>query len=178
MSFPSSPATSPAQLREQGIAYWKQVIVSGLYTGLSPVASGTVGSAVAALVYFIPGGSNVIVLLVLAALAYVAGLKLAGDAERVIGNDPSFVTIDEFAGQWITLASPFVIPHPYWVILGFFVFRAFDIAKIWPASYFDRQHGAVGIMTDDVVAGIYANIATHLIWFGLSWILPVVQFTK
>jgi phosphatidylglycerophosphatase A len=167
---------SPAQLREQGIAYWKQFLLSGFFTGLSPIASGTVGSAVAALVYFIPGGTNYIVLLVLAAVAFTIGMMYADEAEKAIGNDPSFVTIDEFAGQWIALASPIVIPHLYWVILTFFVFRAFDIAKVWPASYFDRQHGATGIMVDDVIAGVYANIASHLIWFGLSWVVPVMEF--
>jgi phosphatidylglycerophosphatase A len=178
MSSLSSRVISPAQLREQGIPYWKQFLVSGFFTGLSPIASGTVGSAVAALVYFVPWGDNFFVLLVLAAIAFAIGMMYADEAERVIGNDPSFVTIDEFAGQWIALASPFVIFHPYWAVLSFFVFRAFDIAKIWPASYFDRQHGAKGIMVDDVIAGIYANIASHLIWLGLSWALPVAEFMK
>jgi phosphatidylglycerophosphatase A len=177
-SLSSLTITSPAQLRDRGIPYWKQLIVSGLFTGLSPIASGTVGSAVAALFYFIPGFTNPLLLVGISIVAFVAGLRLAGQAEEVIGDDPSFVTLDEFAGQWLALASPWVIPHPYWVVLCFFVFRAFDIAKVWPASHFDRQRGAMGIMADDMVAGLYANIASHLIWFGLSFLSPVIGFMK
>ena len=173
---------SPVQLRKRGIAYWKQFLVSGFFTGLSPVASGTVGSAVAAMIYFIPGFTRLswhpFLLLGLSIVAFVVGLRLAGETEEAIGDDPSFVTLDEFAGQWLAMASPWVIAHPLWVVLTFFVFRVFDVAKVWPASYFDNRRGALGIMADDMVAGLYANIASHLIWFALSFLLPVVQFLK
>ncbi|MEO6046425.1 MAG: phosphatidylglycerophosphatase A, partial [Candidatus Kapaibacterium sp.] len=88
---------------------------------------------------------------------------------NVIGHDPSFVTLDEFAGMWLAMASPFVLYDPYWAVLCFFVFRVFDIAKVWPASYFDEQKGGLGIMADDMVAGFYTNIVCHLIWFGLMF---------
>ncbi len=161
---------SPAQLRERGLPIWKQIIVGGLYTGLSPIASGTVASAVAALLYLTPWGSDFWFLLGCSLAAFIVGLVLSGDAEKAIGNDPSFVTIDEFAGQWLALASPVVLYDPTWAVMCFFVFRIFDIAKIWPASYFDRKHGAVGIMADDMVAGLYANIVCHLIWFVMQFV--------
>ncbi|MBL7988997.1 MAG: phosphatidylglycerophosphatase A [Chlorobi bacterium] len=167
-----------ALLREHNIPFWKQLIASGLFTGLSPVASGTVASAVAVLFYFIPGFANPWVLLASGAVAFFVGLWLAGPCEEAIGDDPSFVTIDEFAGQWITLASPLVMGQPQWqwAVICFFTFRAFDIAKLWPASYFDRRRGPLGIMADDVVAGIYANIASHIIWYGLSFAGLVTKF--
>jgi len=173
-------ATSSATLRERGFATWKQLIVSGLFTGMSPVASGTVGSALATAFYFIPGFSNPYVLLAAGIIAFIVGLILVGPCEEILGQDPSFVTIDEFAGQWITLAT-FLIPgHPswQWAVICFFVFRAFDIAKLWPASYFDRRKGALGVMADDMVAGIYANIASHIIWYGLSFAGMVTGFLQ
>jgi phosphatidylglycerophosphatase A len=165
-----------AHLRERGVPYWQQFLISGLFTGLSPFASGTVSSDVAALVYFLPWGSDPWVLVGLSLASFLGGIRLAERVEEAIGDDPSFVTLDEFAGQFLAMASPFVIPNPFWVILTFFVFRAFDIAKVWPASYFDRQRGGLGIMADDMVAGAYANIACHLIWYGLVMIGPLQEY--
>lgn len=167
-----------ARLREQGVPFWQQILASGLFTGLSPVASGTVGSAVAALIYFLPWGSNPWVLLASSLAAFAGGIPIASRVEHAIGDDPSFVTLDEFAGQWLALASPFVIPNPYWVVISFLTFRVFDIAKVWPASYFDRQRGGLGIMADDMVAGLYANIASHLIWYLLVMIGPVSEYLQ
>lgn len=161
-------AVSPAQLRKSGLPVWKQIIIGGLYTGLSPIASGTVASAVAALVYFTPWGENYLFLLGLSAAAFLVGIPLARDAEKAIGHDPSFVTLDEFAGQWLALASPWVLHDPFWAILSFFVFRIFDIAKLWPASYFDERPGGLGIMADDMVAGLFANVVCHLVFFGIQ----------
>jgi len=158
---------SPAQLHKQGLPVWQQIVVGGLYTGLSPIASGTVASAVAALVYFTPLGVELWFMVSLATAAFIIGVPLASRAERVIGHDPSFVTLDEFAGQWLAMASPYLAFHdPFWALLTFFMFRIFDIAKLWPASYFDRRTGGFGIMADDIVAALYANIISHLLWFG------------
>ncbi len=173
-------ATSSALLRKQGFPFWKQLIVGGLFTGNSPIASGTVASAVATLFYFIPGFSHPLVLLGAAAVAFIVGLLLVGPCEDILGKDPSFVTIDEFAGQWITLASFLIVGQPMWqwAVISFFVFRAFDIAKLWPASYFDRKEGAAGIMVDDIFAAIYANIAAHIIWYGLKLVGLVSGFLQ
>lgn len=168
---------SPARLRELGMPYWQQMLAGGLFTGLSPIASGTVGSAVATLVWYLPGFSNPLVLLGLAAVAFTVGLMLADRAEKVLGPDPSFFTLDEFAGQWLALASPWIF-HPLWPVLSFFCFRVFDIAKTWPASWFDRRGGGLGIMADDIVAAVYANICAHLIWFVLALAGLVRQFLQ
>lgn len=168
---------SPARLREKGMPYWEQALAGGLFTGLSPIASGTVASAVASLVYYIPGCSNPFVLLGLAAAAFVVGLSLADRAEKTLGPDPSFFTLDEFAGQWLALASPWII-HPLWPLFAFLCFRVFDIAKTWPASWFDRRGGGMGVMADDIVAAVYANVCAHLIWFALSLFGLVREFLQ
>ncbi|MCE2503718.1 MAG: phosphatidylglycerophosphatase A [Chlorobi bacterium] len=173
--FRESVAKSPAHLRKLGIPYWQQALAGGLFTGLSPIASGTVASALAACLYYIPGCSNPIVLIGAAAVAFIVGFMLADRFEKLLGPDPSFFTLDEFAGQWLAMTS-FWIVHPLWPILVFLCFRTFDIAKTWPASWFDRRRGGLGIMADDVVSAIYANISAHLIWFGLSLVGLVSRF--
>ena len=168
--------TSPADLRRMGVPIWEQIVAGGLFTGLAPIASGTVASGVALLFYFIPGFGHPLVLLGAAVVALAVGFPLARRIEEKVGPDPSFFTLDEFAGQWIALISPFVPFDPIWGIISFLCFRTFDIAKTWPASWFDRQGGGLGIMGDDVVAAIYANICAHFIWFGLSLLGLVSEF--
>jgi phosphatidylglycerophosphatase A len=167
-------AISPAQLRKRGVPYWKQILVGGLYTGLSPIASGTVASAVAALLYFTHWGQSFWVLLGCSLVAFLGGIPLARDTEKALGHDPSFVTLDEFAGQWLAMASPIVLFDPYWALLTFFVFRVFDIAKLWPANYFDRQTGGVGIIADDIVGGLISKIVCQHILFALQFVLSFI----
>lgn len=168
--------TSPAELRRRGIPIWEQIVAGGLFTGLSPVASGTAASLVAAAFYFIPGFQGVVVPLLAAAIVLAVGYPLAERIEERLGPDPSFFTLDEFAGQWIALASPLVPWDPLWALIAFLCFRVFDIAKTWPASWFDRQGGALGILGDDVAAAVYANVCAHFIWFGLSLFGIVSEF--
>ena len=73
-----------------------------------------------------------------------------------IQGDPGWVVIDEFAGQWLTMLG---LAAPTWLgLLGAFVlFRLFDVTKFGPVGWADRQHGAVGIMADDLIAGVIAG---------------------
>ena len=80
--------------------------------------------------------------------------------EKTYGHDPSIVTIDEVLGIWISLLllqKSFII-----ITAAFFLFRAFDIFKPWPARVFDRKQGGWNIMLDDVVAGLYTNIVLQI----------------
>ncbi len=82
----------------------------------------------------------------------------SGKAEKILGTkDPPQVVIDEIAGQLITLAL--LPPHWTYMLAGFLLFRLFDIIKPWPANKINRDmHGGAGIVLDDVVAGVYANL--------------------
>jgi len=76
-------------------------------------------------------------------------------------NDPSYVIIDELVGQWIALL---IIPDGYYNILIIFVlFRFFDIIKPWPIRYFEQLPKGLGVMSDDVVAGLFTFILTQII---------------
>ncbi|RNC71808.1 MAG: phosphatidylglycerophosphatase A [Desulfuromonadales bacterium] len=131
-------------------------------TGLSPVASGTVGTLGAIPLYLalarLPLG------LYLATLVPFIFLSawISSGAERVFGEkDSGKIVIDEVAGYLVTMAGA----PAGWrsVVIGFFLFRFFDIVKVPPARYFDRQvKNGWGVVLDDVVAGLYACAALHL----------------
>lgn len=129
--------------------------------GRAPWAQGTWGSVAAVLtapILFLPlpGALRV---LALAAL-FVIGAKAAGRAEVLLGRkDPGQVIIDEVLGQWIVFL-PFADPTTFELAAGLVFFRIFDIAKIPPVR--QSEHwlpGGLGIMIDDVLAGIYGGLA-------------------
>lgn len=136
-------------------------------TGLAPVAAGTAGSAVAvplaALIYWAGGPLSLFIATVIvfavgwwASTAYVA---------RTDTEDPGAIVIDEVAGQWLVLA---VAPLNVWYfLLGFALFRLFDIVKPWPVSWADRKiKGGLGVMLDDMLAGVYGGaIVVVVAWF-------------
>ena len=94
--------------------------------------------------------------------ATLIGIAAGSVVERESGKgDPGFVVIDEVAGQWIALAvCPVEIRH---ALLAFAMFRLFDIVKPWPARQLERLHGGLGIMMDDVAAGVYALLTGLLV---------------
>ena len=142
---------------------------TGFYSGYAPVASGTAGSLVALILYyFIPGMELTPVLLTVAVLTTLIGIPAATAIANVHGEDPSIVVIDEFAGQFVALLF---FPKTIAItVLAFFLFRAFDIVKPPPARQAERLAGGTGIMLDDIVAGIYANLSIRLI----LWIFPAL----
>jgi phosphatidylglycerophosphatase A len=145
---------------------WVRWIGSALGTGYAPIASGTVGSALAVAWCFIPGAASTDVLLPLSVLLFFVGAKVADRMETYYGPDPAEVTIDEVVGQWITYL--FLPASVGLLIAGFFLFRLFDIIKPYPARRFDRRRGGWMIMLDDVVAGIYANLVLQgAVWLGV-----------
>ena len=137
-------------------------------SGLLPIAPGTWGSLAAlpfAAVLAWLGGP----LLVLLASAAVFGIGIwAADAYMATTgvHDPPAIVIDEVAAQWLTLALMPVDPIVY--LLGFLLFRVFDVLKPWPANLVDRAvTGGFGVMLDDVVAAVYAGV---VLWLVVPWL--------
>ncbi len=140
------------------------------YSGLSPVSSGTAGSLVAVLLYyFLPPLQGPLTLALACAVVLVIGTWSAGIVERSLEQqDPGIVVIDEVLGQWIALFSLTALDHSVaTMIFAFLFFRAFDIVKLPPARFFERRPGGFGIMMDDAVAGVYANVATRVLVYLL-----------
>jgi phosphatidylglycerophosphatase A len=147
---------------------------SGFFSGYSPYVPGTVGSAAGLILYAIPGFENPLFLCTVIVVTLVLGIFASGTMEERYGHDPSVVTIDEVAGMWISLL--FLPKNTIVALAAFFVFRFFDILKPQPACLFDKMQGGVGIMMDDVVAGVYANLLVHLflfIPFLRQWLLTL-----
>ena len=166
MSPPTEPPnpTSGDTLQPAGqppaVGFLTKAFASGLFSGFSPVASGTVGSAVALAVYSIPGVESPTVLLPLSLLVLALGIRASSAMEKVYGHDPGEVTIDEVLGMWISLLF---LPKTILVAaLAFFIFRVLDIVKPFPARRFDNIRGGSGIMFDDVVSAIYTNLLLQL----------------
>ncbi len=125
--------------------------------GLIPIAPGTWGSLAALPVgWLVMNGLGVAGLLAAIAVIFALGVWASGRHEAHAGeHDPDSCVIDEVAGQLIVVAA--LPPDPWFLVGGFVMFRLFDIIKPWPASLVDRRvPGGLGIMLDDVVAGLQA----------------------
>lgn len=146
-------------------------IATAGYSGYFPIAPGTVGSAVGLLVYLIVwwSGSPVVEGVLIAAV-FAAGTWAGTIAERYFGGiDPGPVVVDEVLGMLGTLAF---MPVTLWsAIAGFVLFRIFDVIKPFPARRFEALHGGLGVMADDAMAAVYANICLRLmVYFFPGWL--------
>ncbi len=143
-------------------------LATGFYVGMIPKAPGTWGSLAAFLPWFFIKDLSLTAYMILLAVLFVIGFFVSGSAEKILDRpDAGPIVIDEILGMFITLTlAP---AHPMAWILGFILFRVFDIFKPFPVSWFDRQiHGGIGIMMDDVVAGLYAFCSLQILWFVIS----------
>jgi phosphatidylglycerophosphatase A len=141
------------------------MIATGCYSGYLPIAPGTWGSLVGLLLVFLLHNLSLPVYLALVAGLFVLGSFAAGEAEKILDTrDPGAVVIDEIVGMLIAMAA--VPLTPLTMVLGFILFRIFDILKPFPVNFFDQRfHGGLGIMLDDLMAGIYSLIVLQLILF-------------
>ena len=139
----------------------------------SPFAPGTVGALVALLIWWLfaqswpafETHSSFQFLIIL--IACIIGTWSSDKLEVVWGKDPSKVVVDELAGMWISL---FLIPiNNLNLILGFIIFRLLDIFKPLGVRKGEDLPGGLGIMADDVIAGIYTNLILQLL-IALEWI--------
>ncbi len=122
----------------------------GLGTGLSPKAPGTVGSLFAVIVAAFCGIVHNPYFLIFGALI---GFFICEIAERELGvKDDGRIVFDEIVGQWIAVMGF----SGYYLVFGFILFRVFDILKPPPIKQLQDFHGGIGIMLDDLVAGIIA----------------------
>jgi phosphatidylglycerophosphatase A len=136
------------------------------YSGYFPIAPGTVGSAVGLVVYAIlrwaaPSHLGIAELVSIFGL-FAAGVWAATTAERYFGGiDPGPIVLDEVVGMLITLA---LIPVGIsGALAGFVLFRIFDVIKPFPARRLEALHGGLGVMADDAMAAVYANVSLRIL---------------
>ena len=164
------------------IDFLAKIISTGFFVGYAPVAPGTCGSFVVLVLYFLLSAyfsfdsicifnihipSFILFPFLLIALFFL-GVWSAARCESFWGKDPGKVVIDEVVGMLITIGF---MPLNFTVMLtGFFIFRAFDIIKPPPIRRLEKLPRGWGIMADDVLAGLYANIVLRLIIYYVPFL--------
>jgi phosphatidylglycerophosphatase A len=138
------------------------VIGTGFGSGFSPIASGTVGSLLGVALYVPLAAAGLPAVALAVAMLFPIGVWAAGVCGRRYGaHYHGRIVVDEVVGQFIALAS--FPASPGWLLAGFLLFRVFDIWKPYPAGRIDeRWRTPFGVMADDVVAGVYANLALQV----------------
>lgn len=138
-----------------------KLIASGLYTGYSPIAPGTVGSILGVLIFLQLQEFKTAYILICLLLVGL-GFLVAGKAETLYNKkDPRVITIDEIAGMCIVYLG--MQPKMWIIITGFIFYRIFDIVKPPPARKAEGLKGSLGIMMDDIIAAVYANIILQVL---------------
>jgi phosphatidylglycerophosphatase A len=150
------------------------ILATGFGTGYGPIAPGTWGSLPGlAFAFGLDRWAGGWAVLGGALFFAVAGVWAASRAEVLLGEkDPGRVVVDEIAGQMVALLFlPMTVPI---LVIAFFVFRVLDVFKPWPARRLEDLPGGSGIMADDLMVGLYANLILHglvlwrPVWLGLA----------
>ncbi len=140
----------------------------GFGSGLAPIAPGTFGTLAAIPLYLLIQPLSLPIYLVVTAIVCIIGIWICGKSSEMLGvHDHSGIVWDEFAGYFVTMIAA---PAGWlWIILGFGLFRLFDIWKPWPISVLDKKvHGGLGIMVDDILAGVFSMVIIQLIFYYVS----------
>lgn len=128
----------------------------GFGSGLIPKAPGTAGTLMAIPLYLLLQPLSWQLYLAVLVVTSLVGIAICDISARRLGvHDHPGIVWDEFVGYWITM---FLAPAGWlWIVIGFILFRIFDILKPWPISWLDRHvEGGLGIMVDDILAGLFA----------------------
>ena len=139
----------------------------GFGSGLAPVAPGTFGTLVGIPFFFFMASLPLWGYLSLILAFFLFGVWLCDRSSKMLGvHDHGGIVWDEIVGYLVTMIAA---PAGWeWVIVGFILFRIFDIFKPWPIAYLDRHvSGGFGIMVDDILAGVYAMLILQLLSYFL-----------
>ncbi|MBP2688639.1 MAG: phosphatidylglycerophosphatase [Deltaproteobacteria bacterium] len=141
-----------------------RAVATGFGAGRVPVAPGTAGSLVGALLWYWSGGWGVRHFLLLGAIFLLAVPAAREEIAATRSPDPGSVVIDEIAGM--VLAATGISWSVRSALLLFLLFRVFDVFKFGPAAWLDARKGAVYVVADDLAAGVYAGLAYR----GIAWL--------
>lgn len=135
------------------------ILATGLGTGYSPKVPGTFGSILAILVYLIIDKE---VFILYTIVLIISSFYIGNKAEKIFKEkDCQKITIDELVGMSIPLL--FIPNNTIYILLALILFRFFDILKIYPANKIEKINGSIGLIGDDIVAGIYTTIVIQII---------------
>lgn len=141
-----------------------KLFATGLGTGYCPIVPGTIGSLLGVALYFVLVKLEPSAYISIIVVLFFVGVFTATRAEKLFEKkDARQIVIDEVVGCLISLLF---IPRTNWcIIIGFVIFRIFDIIKPFPANASQRLPGGWGIMVDDLIAGIYTAVVINIVVF-------------
>ena len=144
-----------------------RIIATGFGAGYSPIAPGTAGSAVAVLILWLTPFSQLGIFVFFIAVTII-GIWASHVVEAAVGDkDPGIIVVDEVAGMTLSvLVLPLTVPV---LLAGFVLFRIFDVVKPFPAGRLQSLRGGVGVMIDDLFAGLYALIVLLVLRAITGW---------
>jgi phosphatidylglycerophosphatase A len=151
------------------------LLATGFGSGLSPIIPGTMGTLASIPFYWLMMQFSVAVYISVVIIAAVVGVKICQvTSDDMQVHDHGSIVWDEFVGFWITMAIVpclgIALDDWRFVLTGFVLFRFFDMVKPWPIGWLDRQvDGGVGIMVDDIVAGVMAGLSLFLVATYNGW---------
>jgi phosphatidylglycerophosphatase A len=147
-----------AALKKTALGTPAGFLAFGFGSGLSPIAPGTMGTVVAVPFAVVLGSLPPLLYGMLLLLTFILGVVVCGQVSKRLGtHDHGGIVWDEMVGYWLAVA---LVPNQWqWLLVAFVLFRLFDIFKPWPIRQFDKKvRGGLGIMIDDVVAGLYTLV--------------------
>ena len=153
------------------------LLATGFGSGLSPIIPGTMGTLASIPLYLLLVQLPFPVYVILVIVSCIIGIKICQVTSDDMGvHDHGSIVWDEFAGFWITMGLvPMVgiaTDDWKWLLAGFVLFRFFDMVKPWPIGWLDKRvHGGLGIMIDDIVAGIMAAISLYAVAHFAGWLV-------
>ena len=146
------------KFRERAVLF----LATGFFIGTVPVAPGTFGSIIGLPICFLISRLDILIGVICTVLFILLAIWVAAAAEKVLKKkDAGEIVIDEIAGLMVTfMGIPFTLKT---VIVGFIIFRAFDIIKPFPIRFLEKKvAGGSGVVLDDVLAGLYGNLILRL----------------
>lgn len=152
------------------------LLATGFGSGLSPVVPGTMGTLASVPFYLLLAQLPLTLYIVVVIAASLIGIKICQvTSDDMQVHDHGSIVWDEFAGFWITMLIVPVLQLPVfewkWLLAGFMLFRFFDMVKPWPIGWLDKRvHGGLGIMLDDLVAGVMSALALALVGYWAGWL--------
>lgn len=152
------------------------LLATGFGSGLSPVVPGTMGTLASVPFYLLLAQLPLTLYIVVVIAASLIGIKICQvTSDDMQVHDHGSIVWDEFAGFWITMLIVPVLQLPVfewkWLFAGFVLFRFFDMVKPWPIGWLDKRvHGGLGIMLDDLVAGVMSALALALVGYWAGWL--------
>lgn len=152
------------------------LLATGFGSGLSPIIPGTMGTLASIPLFLVFAPLPLPVYLVIVLAACLVGIKICQVTSDDMGvHDHGSIVWGEFAGFWITMtimpALQIPISELKWVGAGFVLFRFFDMVKPWPIGWLDKRvHGGLGIMLDDIVAGVMSAISLYVLGYFAGWL--------